>query len=1753
MHPLTSTIPTPFQTYGPSTVSPTTSSPTTAAPATLAPATTAPSASPTAVPTLQPPLAWNATLEDTARSITVTLSRAADPSTPSDCASVFTSATVSELGTAASCLWLNALQLQVTLGADFSVVPGSALTVRGGVLYGPGETVSAPTHIVSVAAPEKPIPVSISAVGQATIGNCDLRFRVATASSGSAGKPLNYVWRFYKSTPASSSSFRVQMDDYLSRYNLSSVIELSAANFTVGTQYWLNVTATNWLGSVATVDVSFKRVADAQPSLLLPGPTTLSVQRSAALQIRTQVRAPNCTSHSAPSLTTRAIWKQTMGTAVAIPNPTSVYLYVPAFTLSSGVEYAFQIYVWTTDLGGQTVGSLNQTFTVTVQDEPVIASIAGGSLRAVSVARGSWLVFDASGSLDPMYPTTKLNFSWTVAPGPVPLTNASTAVVNGSKIFVSASLLSSSTAYTITVRVTGANNRSSVATQEVITSAVSIPSVSVSASFTGKYNPNEKLVLTGAIDSAVSMPISLQWTCDSLNFNLSDRRLLRSETTNFQLVIAAGALPSGPTYRFRFTVTDSLSGVGYSTLAVTVNSPPLLGTCGASPSSGVALDTKFHLSCSGWTDEDTPLEYQFQLTSTGLALCGFRLLSYYDTVLPAGNLLVRSVIRDSHGGVTSSPFNVSVAQRPQLILSSTESELNERLAEGDSQSFAVLCAGTAAYLKESSSVSSSVSTSTRKDLLASIETMRNSSVASVSGVVASLVEAVTDYGDPTEMSEPASQEPAIDLLATVAGSTEALSNDAIVASATAVANLVSSAASTNGSSTVSASESIESVLSSLSTKLTESSAVGEDAEVVQARESAQRPVSVEITGQVVEASELGQTSLSSSSGTLVSFPPLPSNVSSTESLRVSAVSVQGNSLYPKSLSVEDISGSSTVVQGGLVSIQVRNATGGSLKIYTNETHPFQFAIPRGNQSEIAGAPADSVSYHLCEYWDVVSRTWQRDGVRAYGVQSDGTVLCNSTHLTAFSSSTEFRIRVNTFSNEDLSAAAFSPGSNPMMILIICLFSAFAIAYPFARTFDEKIKRQDHDRRKEVHFWRETNRVHQEHFKERTRERFSDVSKWAVRRRHPWISLAYRPEGDYMTTQKRLMILLVLLLNMMVVCTLLIGNDQALPFLQSIAANALVACLFSFPVPYVFAKLFTRKTPPEFRMKLDRSAVSGTCVGYTMMIIGICAGLDSIDEAGEEHDAGDAEDVDDGGDGGDEDAGGDEQEARARENEGEEDKNNEDEKDREREKKILEQLQRETDAISAVSVVGAAAAIGNQFGTEMAFKYERNRRRKRRARMNASRASRRQSLSEINSTMGSTAGSLRSLSEYADSKGSGSSVALVAGDFRRPKSRRRRRGSYVAHWEGSSRSSKRTGARQYTHAALRTHEWTREDKIGIGLLCVVAVGATFVLAMLSWTSKESIGEAVQGSAVSIAQDIFARLILILLTEYLLVAPLHTCCCCCLCCCGAASVAVGPAAPAHFAASGHRTIKFKADKETFAFNDELVVVELYGQARKRGVKEGWTVVAVNGEKVKTGRETRKLLARAHCTASTFEVTFSRGSDRAGGYELRTDAVASDTATTDDGRSPQSRHPSAIGGDLDAKPGRRGEVRSQLADKRVKQGEIDQKEPSQAAIRGTQTRWTSGHDGRSPQPRHPSAIGADLDANPVRRGKARTRIADEGVEQGETEHKELNRAAIRGMQTLWTSMDSDGHHVMDMLDSLQNLVSSKTKHEIAAIASV
>ena len=191
----------------------------------------------------------------------------------------------------------------------------------------------------------------------------------------------------------------------------------------------------------------------------------------------------------------------------------------------------------------------------------------------------------------------------------------------------------------------------------------------------------------------------------------------------------------------------------------------------------------------------------------------------------------------------------------------------------------------------------------------------------------------------------------------------------------------------------------------------------------------------------------------------------------------------------------------------------------------------------------------------------------------------------------------FRLAINTFSHRDLSIEAFDPRKNHLSGLVAALLVVFALAYPIARCYDARIKQKDVDGSREVAFWRKMNWAHQQQLEGRSAPRFFKLTKWALRRRHPWGSLYFRPDGDYMISQKRLMLLLALLLNVTGVCALLIGNDQALPFVTGAFANALVACTLSFPVPYLFGKLFARPTPVRFRIQkenaMPREAALGT--------------------------------------------------------------------------------------------------------------------------------------------------------------------------------------------------------------------------------------------------------------------------------------------------------------------------------------------------------------------------------------------------------------------------------------------------------------------------------------------------------------------------------------------------------------------------------
>ena len=129
------------------------------------------------------------------------------------------------------------------------------------------------------------------------------------------------------------------------------------------------------------------------------------------------------------------------------------------------------------------------------------------------------------------------------------------------------------------------------------------------------------------------------------------------------LLFAPGALPLGARVVARLTATAP-NGATSSADATVIVSSGIKGTSNVSisPSSGLGLDTTFHVSVSGVSDADSsaPLSYMFgyKVVAPDGSLGPFTALNEYSPSpdfgfqLPAGNLILYAYARNSAGVVT---------------------------------------------------------------------------------------------------------------------------------------------------------------------------------------------------------------------------------------------------------------------------------------------------------------------------------------------------------------------------------------------------------------------------------------------------------------------------------------------------------------------------------------------------------------------------------------------------------------------------------------------------------------------------------------------------------------------------------------------------------------------------------------------------------------------------------------------------------------------------------------------------------------------------------------------------------------------------------------------------------------------------------------------------------------------------------------------------------------------------------------------
>ena len=159
---------------------------------------------------------------------------------------------------------------------------------------------------------------------------------------------------------------------------------------------------------------------------------------------------------------------------------------------------------------------------------------------------------------------------------------------------------------------------------------------------------------TSADNVAWEWSVVESWNSEALNASA-----FTSALTSSVLVVRAGALTAGATYRFTLRATSTLPGgaAGEASLLVTTNVGPTAGALSVLPASGDDALTPFTLSTRDWVEVDRPLRYTFSARSLGEG-------AQNETAQRLSSLTLANALHDvvlSGGGVAAASVTVELA------------------------------------------------------------------------------------------------------------------------------------------------------------------------------------------------------------------------------------------------------------------------------------------------------------------------------------------------------------------------------------------------------------------------------------------------------------------------------------------------------------------------------------------------------------------------------------------------------------------------------------------------------------------------------------------------------------------------------------------------------------------------------------------------------------------------------------------------------------------------------------------------------------------------------------------------------------------------------------------------------------------------------------------------------------------------------------------------------------------------------------
>ena len=151
------------------------------------------------------------------------------------------------------------------------------------------------------------------------------------------------------------------------------------------------------------------------------------------------------------------------------------------------------------------------------------------------------------------------------------------------------------------------------------TCMTALPSVMIfNVSHSDKVNPSLPLVLQSNVTTYdVSTSPRLRWSVWRAStigfieaFDLASTHVLDSAADGENLVIRAGVLTAGSTYKVRLAAAVG-QVVAHAEIDFTLNIPPIPGSLMLSPTVGITLNSTFTISAEGFVDIDLPLTYRF--------------------------------------------------------------------------------------------------------------------------------------------------------------------------------------------------------------------------------------------------------------------------------------------------------------------------------------------------------------------------------------------------------------------------------------------------------------------------------------------------------------------------------------------------------------------------------------------------------------------------------------------------------------------------------------------------------------------------------------------------------------------------------------------------------------------------------------------------------------------------------------------------------------------------------------------------------------------------------------------------------------------------------------------------------------------------------------------------------------------------------------------------------------------------------------